>query len=121
MLKTQHNCDYVVPVEKKIYLSTYILSEKVEFVNSLRFLFCLSSKFHHYAIKKEYGKSDQCYICNIIGLFNKRFYAKNIQENFMFFNGLHKANTHLQHNRNYVVNTLKISYRQSKCFVIKDG
>ena len=41
------------------------------------------------------------------------FMQKNIQENFMFFNGLHKANTHLQHNRNYVVNTLKISYRQS--------
>ena len=84
-------------------------------------LFCLSSKFRHYATKKGYGNSDQCYICNIIGLFSKRFYAKNIQENFMFFNGLHKANTHLQHNRNYVVNTLKISYRQSKRFVIKDG
>ena len=86
-----------------IYLYTYILSEKVEFVNSLQFLSCLSPKFRHYATKKEYGNSDQCYICNIIGLFNKRFYAKNIQENFMFFNGLHKANTHLQHNRNYVV------------------
>ena len=121
MLETQHNCDYVVPVEKKIYLSTYILSEKVEFVNSLRFLSCLSPKIRHYATKKGYENSDQCYICNIIGLFNKRFYAKNIQENFMFFNGLHKANTHLQHNRNYVVNTLKISYWQSKRFVIKNS
>ena len=53
MLKTQHNCDYVVPVKKKIYLSTYILSEKVEFVNSLRFLSYLSPKIRHYTIKKD--------------------------------------------------------------------
>ena len=52
MLKTQHNCDYVVPVEKKIYISVYILSEKVEFVNSLRFPSSLSPKFRYYATKK---------------------------------------------------------------------
>ncbi len=80
-----------------------IFLSPINCITTLRFLSCLSPKFRHYATKKEYGNSDQCYICNIIGLFNKRFYAKNIQENFMFFNGLHKANTHLQHNRNYVV------------------
>lgn len=49
------------------------------------------------------------------------FMQKNVKENFTFFNGLHKVNTQLQHNRNYVVNTLKISYWQSKRFVIKNG